>query len=246
MYMNCAAIEITGTTGEDNIKFDDRPEIFVANLPPNGGECQAPPGDVDFPQPGPDVLVASGATRVKPTGNCGEAQQDPANEVIMADADILELGLKPLKGASQSAATKQGSVNEAPAEVADGNRKAEVKPAASPKTAAIESPAGAPSPAAPVPVAAAPEVETASSGSAGAAANGDSCPEAENGFWHCIEGSQFQRCVSGTWSAAQPLAPGTACTPGKGPELQVGPATAKRGVRFAQPHVRRHASRHRI
>lgn len=244
--MNCAAIEITGTTGEDTIKFDDRPEIFKANLPPNGGECQAPPGDVDFPQPGPDVLVASGAKRVQPTGNCGEVKQDAANEVIMADADILELGLKPLKGSSQQAAAKPGSVNEAPVEVADGNRKAEVKPAVSTETAAIESPAAAPSPAATVPVAAAPEVGTTPSGSGGALTNGDACSEAESGFWHCIEGTQFQRCVSGTWSAAQPLAPGTACTPGKGPELEVVPTTAKRGFRFAQPHVRRHVSRHRI
>lgn len=250
MYMNCAAIEITGTASEDTIKFDDRPEIFRANVPANGGECQVPPGDADFPNPGPDVVVAKGANRVEPTGNCGEAHKDSAKEVVIEDSEILNLGLTVKIG--EAAVRITGSVNESPAEapvdapleVADGNRKAEVKQDASPVAPAAESPAAASSPAEIYPAASAAPVEITSSGSGGGA-NADACPDDEDN-WNCIDGTLFSRCDHGLWSAAQPLAPGTACIPGKGPQLNVVPASAKRSVRFAQPHVRRHASRHRI
>jgi hypothetical protein len=36
-----------------------------------------------------------------------------------------------------------------------------------------------------------------------------------NGQWNCIDGSAFQQCASGMWSAATQLAAGTKCTPGQ-------------------------------
>lgn len=48
------------------------------------------------------------------------------------------------------------------------------------------------------------------------------------GEFNCIGGTQYQQCASGSWSAAQPVAPGTSCT-GGGDTLQM----AKRSHRRA-------------
>ena len=67
--MNCAVIDITGEKGEDVVKFDDRPEIFKANID-NG--CSTPAfTDINFPAPGPDVVVAKNAKLADPEGSCG-------------------------------------------------------------------------------------------------------------------------------------------------------------------------------
>ncbi|KAI9163828.1 Glucan endo-1,3-beta-glucosidase [Paramyrothecium foliicola] len=34
------------------------------------------------------------------------------------------------------------------------------------------------------------------------------------GAWNCIDGATYQRCASGSWSATQPVAPGTTCAVG--------------------------------
>jgi LysM repeat protein len=65
MYMNCAAVDITGSGTSE---LQDRPEIFTANI---GNGCTVPEGtDVQFPNPGPDVQVLSKASLGPPTGNC--------------------------------------------------------------------------------------------------------------------------------------------------------------------------------
>lgn len=56
MYMNCAAVTITGTGGSGLSKF---PDIFVANI---GNGCTAFLGDVVIPNPGGDVETASNST----------------------------------------------------------------------------------------------------------------------------------------------------------------------------------------
>jgi LysM repeat protein len=72
MYMNCAAVDITGS---GTSTLDDRPEIFTANI--NNG-CTVPEGtDVQFPNPGPDVQVLSQASLGPPTGNCGGSSPAP-------------------------------------------------------------------------------------------------------------------------------------------------------------------------
>lgn len=65
MYMNCAHITIQG--GGDGAGFSSRPSIFEANI---GNGCSTLEGsDVDFPNPGPDVINQSGKTS-PPLGNC--------------------------------------------------------------------------------------------------------------------------------------------------------------------------------
>ncbi|QUC22716.1 uncharacterized protein UV8b_06957 [Ustilaginoidea virens] len=76
------------------------------------------------------------------------------------------------------------------------------------------------------------------SGSSGAFPAGTACsPE---GQWNCVGGTAFQRCASGQWSAAQPVAHGTSCSPGQASELKLALASkrsrrarrARRALRF--------------
>jgi hypothetical protein len=43
------------------------------------------------------------------------------------------------------------------------------------------------------------------------------------GEWNCIDGSAFQRCASGAWSMALPVAAGTKCTKGRTMDFQMIP-----------------------
>lgn len=53
----------------------------------------------------------------------------------------------------------------------------------------------------------------ASSGASSAGAQSGTCTD--DGAWACAsDGASFQRCASGSWSAAIPMAAGTSCTPG--------------------------------
>ncbi|KKZ68512.1 hypothetical protein EMCG_05847 [[Emmonsia] crescens] len=38
----------------------------------------------------------------------------------------------------------------------------------------------------------------------------------KEGEWNCIGGTQFQRCASGQWTMAMPVAAGTKCTSNSG------------------------------
>ena len=66
MYMNCAAVTITGGGSSD---LAGNPDMFVANV---GNGCTVPEGtDVKFPNGGSDVQVISEAKLGAPTGSCG-------------------------------------------------------------------------------------------------------------------------------------------------------------------------------
>ena len=84
MYMNCAAVTITGT---GTSTLDDRPEIFKANI--NNG-CKTDEGtDVQFPDPGPDLQVISQTNLRAPT--CGDSTNstepaDSANPTLPTDS----------------------------------------------------------------------------------------------------------------------------------------------------------------
>lgn len=63
MYMNCAAITITG--GGSGLSGPSFPDIFKANI---GNGCTTDEGDLAFPNPGPNVQGSGGKP---PKGNCG-------------------------------------------------------------------------------------------------------------------------------------------------------------------------------
>ena len=229
--MNCASIEIANGATETSA-FDARPEIFVANL---GDGCATPEqGQVDFPNPGDNVVVATDHVNILPPIGCkagsGSGGSSSSPESPQAGGG---------DGQRKAEVVDAPTTSEAPAPVYEAPAPSQEAPA--PVYAAE---AEAPSPAAPSPAAeAAPSVafvpvEAPSSG--GGALTGQ-C--SENGDWNCIDGISFQRCAPGGWTVAQVVPPGTRCTPGQGPDIQF-LADKKRSVGFTQPHVRRHVDRH--
>ncbi|KAI0124839.1 hypothetical protein BJ170DRAFT_726500 [Xylariales sp. AK1849] len=55
----------------------------------------------------------------------------------------------------------------------------------------------------------------------------------DEGQWNCLDGSSFQRCASGAWSAVMPMAAGTNCSPGMSDTLTMGrrrTAVVRRGL----------------
>jgi LysM repeat protein len=70
MYMNCAAVTITGT---GTSTLTDRPEIFKANV---GNDCSTTERtDVKFPDPGPDVEVLASESLLVPTCTKADSRQ---------------------------------------------------------------------------------------------------------------------------------------------------------------------------
>ncbi|KAF2476428.1 uncharacterized protein BDR25DRAFT_300433 [Lindgomyces ingoldianus] len=68
LYMNCAPIEVTGGAS-DTSKFDQLPDMFVANI--NNG-CTSPQNfATKFPNPGSEVQMGNTNDVKDPTGNCG-------------------------------------------------------------------------------------------------------------------------------------------------------------------------------
>jgi hypothetical protein len=72
-YMNCAAVTIGGGGKREvqtraSAAFSSRPQVFVANI---GNGCKTTEGsDVQYPDPGPDV-VNNGGKVGPPVGSCG-------------------------------------------------------------------------------------------------------------------------------------------------------------------------------
>ncbi|KAL1868858.1 hypothetical protein VTK73DRAFT_3474 [Phialemonium thermophilum] len=73
---------------------------------------------------------------------------------------------------------------------------------------------------------------SSSSGSgsgAGSQPAGSACsPE---GTWNCVGGNSYQQCGSGIWSPVMPLAAGTQCTAGQGPNINIVASSGRRAAR---------------
>lgn len=112
MYMNCAHIKINGGSGGSG--FSSRPTIFEANI---GNGCSTLEGsDVEFPNPGPDLINQSGKTAA-PLGNCAAgsgsggntpppqssaAAPSPSNTEASASASASSEGAAPASSSSAS------------------------------------------------------------------------------------------------------------------------------------------------
>jgi hypothetical protein len=71
MYMRCSPITIGGSNS-DVSTFNQRPEILKANI--NNGCTTDPNTDINFPNPGEDVV---GQGNAPPKGNCGSSGSAP-------------------------------------------------------------------------------------------------------------------------------------------------------------------------
>ncbi|KAI9151322.1 Chitin binding domain [Paramyrothecium foliicola] len=74
MYMNCAPIEITGGSG--SVDPNSLPDMMVANIPAGNGCSTAEGVDVQFPNPGENVVQFGSGTYGPPSGNCGGSGGD--------------------------------------------------------------------------------------------------------------------------------------------------------------------------
>ncbi|KAG6316850.1 hypothetical protein E4U44_000388 [Claviceps purpurea] len=262
MYMNCAPVSVTGSGGSQSF-LNGLPDMFVANI---GNGCSTKESsDVAFPDPGKDVdnfgpsnmvLTPGSAT----SGNCkapaaaaaaasgnGGASQPAASAAGQQKTDqntqTGPTGSSPSAPAAPAASaaaadnvTKPSGLSTQPQSqcgMSGGAANAVVSPGGSDSSnapSAVSSPKPAP-----------PLSTGGSSGSSGsssastAVSTGSAC---SGDVWNCIGGTSYQRCVSGTWSAPQPVAGGTICAPGQGSTLKVSHAArsqrrfAPRGVRY--------------
>jgi LysM repeat protein len=119
MYMNCAAVTITGTGSST---LDDRPDIFKANI---GNGCKTTEEtDVEFPNPGPDVDVLSKEFLRPPSCDKPESSQpqpdQSADPVPSAEpTDVAEP--EPTKSDSEDStsskeSTKSSATSDSPAD----------------------------------------------------------------------------------------------------------------------------------
>jgi hypothetical protein len=260
MYMNCAPITITGASSKrsqeayddlmtlnttqfmerDTAAFDALPNMFVANV---NNECTTIDSeDTKFPDPG-DSLELDGtatATPVLATGaGCGSTVAGASGTAGSVAATSAASVATSAPAVASSAPAVSGGVFATVASSANTQASATSAPVAASSVAA--SPVVASSPVASVAASSAAPASTGTTGTGSAIAAGTACTTA--GMWNCIDGTSFQQCASGTWSAVQEMAAGTVCTAGQTMNIDIVAGKPKRAIRFSTEHVRRHVHR---
>ena len=200
-YMNCGAVEITGSGGSKET-YNALPDMAVFNI---GDHPQVPSdNDVKFANPGKSVEDNTGQFPVfQAEGGSGGSGSGSGSGVGVG------VGVGAGAGSGSGSGTDSG---DAPAASAPGGVFVSVGP--SEPAAPTSAPAAAPTEAAPAPPPAAPSggADSGSGAGAGAGAGGAGAltgPCSPEGTFNCIGGTSFQQCASGTWSAPTQMAPGT-------------------------------------
>ncbi|PTB78796.1 lytic polysaccharide monooxygenase [Trichoderma longibrachiatum ATCC 18648] len=252
MYMNCAPLTVTGSGGSSDF-LNTLPDMFVANIFGDEKCNTVDDKDLEFPDPGTDVVRMNGATTAfaaaaftqfcpfgfgasasvqvpaptaAPQPTAAPAQPSPS---VSGGVFIT----KPIGGqapASQPAAPQPTAASPA-APQPPASQPAAAAPAVT-SAPVVNSPVPSQAPAATPSAAPAPPSSGSGSGSGSAFAAGTAC--SSEGQWNCIGGSQFQRCASGTWSAVQSLAAGTECQAGQADNLKMVTKRGKKSMRRAK------------
>lgn len=210
-YMQCAGIELAGTSG-DQSNYDALPDMFVANLG-SSDTCVVGSGDFIYPDPGTAVeygngAIPSGADVATTSGSCTVGVGSGSGSVASSAATTTE-----------EAASSTADAGAAGGVFATSN-------AAAPTTAAATSEATVT--AAVTTSAAAATTTTASSSSSSSSSSGSTQSGActTEGEYVCL-GDTYQVCASGEWSVAMALASGTECT-GTGSSFAIAAASSKK------------------
>ncbi|KAJ9661019.1 hypothetical protein H2198_002178 [Neophaeococcomyces mojaviensis] len=214
------------------------PDMFVANIPQGNGCTVAETTDVLYPNPGDPSRVIKGTTGgpynfQPPSGNCGAAANNAApassaaaspaaSSAAAATSSVATNAVSPVSSARASAAASGSrtanpgifatvATSGAASQATSGAVSQATSAAASQTTAAVVTSA---------------VVTSATKASSAAVATGtgtgsttltgsQSGPCTNEGAWACsADGKAFQRCASGEWSVAMPMAAGMTCTPG--------------------------------
>lgn len=200
MYMQCAPVTLTGTSGAKS-NYEALPDMFVANLDEDADSCHTPADtDLVFPDPGDVVQKLNGATTAwgSPTGSCTVGTGSGSGSSATASA----------AGAATTTADAGGS----------GGGIFATSAGSAPTTAAQTSEASATA-AAPAPTATG-SSSSSSSSSSGSQQSG-SC--STDGEYACISSTKYQVCASGQWSVEMSVASGTSCS-GTGPNFEIAAA----------------------
>ncbi|KIW68553.1 hypothetical protein PV04_04492 [Phialophora macrospora] len=250
MYMNCGPMTVTAAKKKRYApapKVSKRqtsfPDIYVANI--DNKQCQTPDNvDLIFPNPGADVQIAGNGPYATPTCDIG----NNGNNAAQQPTGSAPAGSAAATGGYSGGAGGAPAPTEAPGSApgfAGGNNGQYT--AGSPSAGNFASGANSViptsavadqtfTPATPI----APGNNAVPTGTAAGSADGSSSdstgsvgqltgPCSNEGDWNCIDGSSFQRCASGSWSATIPLR-GMKCTPGETGtnNFAMTPAKAKR------------------
>ncbi|RAO71538.1 uncharacterized protein BHQ10_007550 [Talaromyces amestolkiae] len=219
MYMNCAPVEILSTAGSGKREVEtslskraDFPEMFVANI---NGCTTKEDFDIRFPNPGDSVVYLGEATNLLPSGQaaCTGGAGITATGVIAAPTPT---GTGAASGTSGSASggssgASTGSSTTAAATILTTTAATSTVPENTVQ------PVPAPTSTEPATSVATSTPSTGSSSDTTSSALSGAC--STEGIWNCIDGTSFQRCASGAWSAAQPVAAGTKCNAGQSSDL---------------------------
>lgn len=219
MYMNCAVVTIGASAAKRDLavrgpqdSFNSRPAMFVANV---GNGCSTTEGtDVEFPNAGPDVTNNS-AKLAPPVGNCA-ARSAPIDAPNPTSKRSVSVSPTPPPAPSSAAppptttipSTFETSVIPDPSEIPSSQSD-------SPGGVFMTVPDSAPSTLSTVTRPA--PTESVEEPTAGAFEVGATCDN--EGAWNCVEGTEYQRCASGSWSVLQAVYPGTHCEPGVSAEI---------------------------
>ncbi|KAL6897587.1 hypothetical protein GGI43DRAFT_97498 [Trichoderma evansii] len=249
MYMNCAPLTVTGSGGSKDF-LNTLPDMFQANIFDVDGCRTVDDKDLRFPNPGNDVDYFNGTTSafggptvtVAGTKTCASATAGGAAPTNSGS------GSAPTGSPAQpTQASVPGGVfiTSPPASQPAATQPAASQPAASPPavsqpaasqpvvtSAQSQAPAPAVTSAAPPP----PAPSSGSNASAGSSpksgfAAGTAC--STEGQWNCIDGTHFQRCASGSWSASMAVAAGTSCQSGQAASLNMVTKRGKKSMRHA-------------
>lgn len=258
MYMNCAPLTVTGSGGSKDF-LNTLPDMFQANIFGTDNCGTLPDTDLQFPNPGKDVVQSNGATNAfaaptkcaAATGGSGGNAPAPTGGAKTTAAAVQPSQAPPQSvpggvfitsppasqpAATQPAASKPVASQPAASQPAVSQPVVTSAPVANPP-AQSQAPAPATSAAAALPPAPS-SGSNASSGSSpsGGFAAGTAC--STEGQWNCIDGTHFQRCASGSWSAPQAVSAGTTCKSGQAENLNM---VAKRGKQSMRRAVRMRA-----
>ncbi|KAK3357873.1 chitin-binding, domain 3 [Lasiosphaeria hispida] len=185
-YMNCAPVFLTGEGG-DKSNWEALPDMLVANI---GNGCTTEEGkDYKYPDPGSSVESFGTGEFAFPVGKCASARRPLASGDGFGNGSSATIAPTSNKQPGPSGNGGTAITSEAPGPTSDSPALAMPKPSDESGTSAL-----------PVP------------NTGGAFSTGTAC--SSEGQWNCIDGTSFQRCASGTWSAVMVVAVGTVCKTG--------------------------------
>ncbi|KAI1284592.1 hypothetical protein F5Y07DRAFT_8948 [Xylaria sp. FL0933] len=228
MYMNCGALELTGKGG-DQANFDKLPDMVVLNI---GSHPQTPEGvDYKFAEPGPSVEDNTGPYGVatcsqdgcQAGGSSGSGSGSGSGSDSGSGSGSATTSAAASPSSTPAAGNGGGVFLTTPTGSAATSTPAATSSAAATTTAAAATTTAAASSSAAASPSATPSASPATgsgSGSSGSATTAGTACSSE-GMWNCVDGSSYQQCASGQWSAVMPMAAGTKCTPGQSMNLNM-------------------------